>query len=266
MLDAHEGEHRGVEVVDVDDVLDGAVTELVRGPVDGAGFDATAGEEDAEAEDVVVAAAALAHRGAAEFAAPQQEGVFQHAALLEVGDEGRGGLVDVLRGGAHAVLDAAVVVPSAVVELDHADAAFGQTAGHQAVRREGAVADFLDAVVLEGLGRLVLEIEEVGHAGLHLEGQFILGDAGRDLGVDGLLGKRAVEATDLVDDLSLGALADALGVADVVHGFALGLEEDALVLAWQDAAGPLARGDRLEAGLAGGGQHDVAGEVLGLGA
>ena len=207
---------------------------------------------------MVVAAGALAHRGAAEFAAPEDQRVIEEAALLEVVDQGGRGLVDVFGAHLHAVVEVAVQVPGAVVELDHAHAAFGESAGHQAVRGEGAVADFLDAVGFDGLGGFALEVEQLGHARLHLEGHLILGDARGDLGVDRLFGQLAVEATDLVDDLALGALADALGVADVMDGFALGLELDALVLAGQDAAGPLAGGDWLLAGASGGGQDDVA--------
>ena len=51
-----------------------------------------------------------------------------------------------------------------------------------------------------------------------------------------LLGEHAVEPVDLLDHLPLRALADALGVADVVDGVALRLELDALELAGQEAA------------------------------
>ena len=262
MVDAHQREHRGVQVVDIDDVLDGVVAKFVGGAVGRAGLDAAAGEEDRVTGDVVVAAGALAHRGTAEFAAPEDERVVEHAALLEVADEGAGRLVDVFRAHLHAVIQAAVKVPGAVVELDHAYAAFGEAAGHEAVGGEGAVADFLDAVGFDGLRGLALEVEQLGDARLHLEGHLVLGHAGRDLRVDGLLGQLPVEAADLVDDLALGALAHAFGVADVVDGLALGLELDALVFAGQDAAGPLTRGDRLQAGTTGGGQYDVARQVL----
>ena len=63
-----------------------------------------------------------------------------------------------------------------------------------------------------------------------------------------LLREHAVEPLDFVDDLALGALANALGVADVVHGVAFGLEQDSLEFAGQEAGRPLAGGDRLEPG------------------
>ena len=155
-------------------------------------------------------------------------------------------------------------IPGAVVELNHAHAAFGEAAGHEAIRGEGTVADFLDAVVFKRLRGLGLEVEELGHARLHLESHLVLGDARGDLRIDGLFGELSVQAADFVDDLTLGALADAFGITDVVDGFTLGLELDALVFAGQHAAGPLARGDRLLASATSGGKHDVARQVLGL--
>ena len=50
-----------------------------------------------EALDVMIAAvAALRHRRAAEFAAPDHQRVVEHAALLQVRDQGRGRPVDFL--------------------------------------------------------------------------------------------------------------------------------------------------------------------------
>ena len=157
-------------------------------------------------------------------------------------------------------------IPGAVVKLNHAHAAFGEAAGHEAVGGEGAVTDFLNAVVFERLRGLALEVEQLGDARLHLESHLVLGDARGDLGVDGLFSELAVEAADFVDDLALRALADAFGVADVMDGIALGLKLDALELARQYTAGPLARGDGLLTRTTGRGQHDISGKVLGLGA
>ena len=60
-----------MEVVDVADVFDGLEAEVVGGAVGVAALDAAAGEDDAEAVGVVVAAgAALADRGAAASSPP----------------------------------------------------------------------------------------------------------------------------------------------------------------------------------------------------
>ena len=60
---------RGVEVVDGEDVLNGAVAVFVGGAVDRAALDAAAREPEAEAVGVVVASVGGLHEGrAAEFA------------------------------------------------------------------------------------------------------------------------------------------------------------------------------------------------------
>ena len=82
---------------------------------------------------------ALGHRRAAELAAPDHERVVEHAALLEVGDQGGAGLVGRLAQLAHVLVDAVVEVPVAVVELNEPHAALGQPAGQQAVVGERAV-------------------------------------------------------------------------------------------------------------------------------
>ena len=89
--------------------------------------------EHGEAFDVVIAAGALGHGRAAEFAAPDDQRVVEHAALFQIGDQRGGRLVDFLGLELDVVFEIAVVVPVAVIELDEPHAAFGQAAGQQAV-------------------------------------------------------------------------------------------------------------------------------------
>ena len=56
MVEAHQVQDRGVQVVDVDPVLDGLQAELVGRAVDHAALDAAAGQPHREAQAVVVAA------------------------------------------------------------------------------------------------------------------------------------------------------------------------------------------------------------------
>ena len=266
MIDACEVEHGGVEVVHGDDVEDRAVAEFVGGTPCDAWFDAAAGEPHGERVDVVVAAGALAHGGAAEFAAPDDECVVEHAAFLEVFDESGAGLVGVEGGLGHGFLDVAVVVPCAVVELDEADPAFGETAGEETIAGEGTVAGFLDAVEVEDVLGFVAEVGEFRDTGLHAEGEFVLGDAGGGFRVEVVVGRDEIEPVDFVDDEPLSALADPVGIADVVDGVAAGLEEDALVFARKEAGAPLSGGDGLGTVVALGLGHedDEAGEILGF--
>ncbi len=101
VVDAQAVQDRGVQVVDVDRVFRDVVAEVVGLAVGDAGLDAAAGQPDREAARMMVAAVvvgrqlALAVDRAAELAAPDDERVVQQAALLEVLDEGRAGLVGV---------------------------------------------------------------------------------------------------------------------------------------------------------------------------
>ncbi len=139
VVDPEQVLHRGVEVVHVHRVLDDVVAELVGLAVDMAAFDAAAGHPEAEATGVVVATVgvlgdlALAIRGAAEFAAPDHERIFQQPALLEVLDERRRSLVGLLALALDAAGQTAVLVPALVEELDETDAFLDEPTGLQAV-------------------------------------------------------------------------------------------------------------------------------------
>ena len=64
MVDPHQVEDRGVEVVDGDGILDHAVAQVVGGPVGDAPLDPAAGHPDGEAVVIVIAAVDLAGVGA----------------------------------------------------------------------------------------------------------------------------------------------------------------------------------------------------------
>ena len=94
VVDAEGMEDGGVEFVHVDGVFGDVVTEVVGCPIGEARLDSTSGHPTGEAAGVVVAAVvfagefALAIDGAAELAGPDDEGVLEHVALLEVLEEG----------------------------------------------------------------------------------------------------------------------------------------------------------------------------------
>src|SRR5262249_54870483 len=137
VVEAEQVQEGGVQVVDVDLVRDGGEAELVGGAVDVAAFDAAAGQPHREAVVVVVAAAEggqFGDGGAAELAAPQDEGAVEQAALVEVGEEGGGRLVPAL--GEAAVLGGQVVVvvprlAGAAPDLHEAHAPLQQAAGDE---------------------------------------------------------------------------------------------------------------------------------------
>jgi hypothetical protein len=113
VIEAEEMENGSVEVVDVDFVFDGVEAEFVGFPVVDAAFDAAASHPHREGVGVVVASvvAALDHWSATEFAAENDESVFQHPALLQVFDECAAGLVNVLAIFLETADEAAVLIP-----------------------------------------------------------------------------------------------------------------------------------------------------------
>ena len=78
---------------------------------------------------VVLPQGALAVVGASEFAAPYDEGVIEHAAMLEILDQSSGGLIGLAALVAEAAGEAAVLIPAGMVKLDESDAALGQSPG-----------------------------------------------------------------------------------------------------------------------------------------
>ena len=132
VVDAHAVQDGGVEVVDVDGVFGDVVAEVVGLAVGQAALDPAAGHPHREVAGMVVAAVvvggegALAVDGATELAAPDDQGVVEHAEAFEILDEGGAGLV----GGGAQVADvprqAAVVVPAAQEDLRERHPALGE--------------------------------------------------------------------------------------------------------------------------------------------
>ena len=234
VVDAEQVQHRGVEVVNAHRVLRDPVAEVVGGAVGDAPLDATAGQPDREGLHVVVAAVALRHRRAAKLRAEDDERVVEHAAAGEILDERCGTAIDLSGRALHVVLHAAVMVPVAVIELDESHAPLGEPPGEQAVGGERAVAPFR-AVEVKRAGRFVGEIDEVGHAGLHLECELILGQPRRDLRVAHHRPAKRVEPGDGVDHIPLPPGRRASRRLHVEHRVALGAKLHALKPARQQA-------------------------------
>src|SRR6056297_321264 len=88
VIDAEEMQHRGMQIMDVDAVFDRFVAEFIRRTEAEARLDPTACHPAGKAHDVVIASASLCHRRAAEFSPPDHQGLIEHAALLEVTNQG----------------------------------------------------------------------------------------------------------------------------------------------------------------------------------
>ena len=140
-----------------------------------------------------------------------------------------------------------MLVPALVVELDEADVAFGESAGEQAVRREGPGVAGVLAVELEGLGGFIGEIGHLGHRHLHAVGEFVLGDPRPDRLVAFAFPLQFVEPADAGEHATARIGRDPLGVGEVEHRIGAGAELHALVAALEKAVAPESCVERLAA-------------------
>ena len=159
--------------------------------------------------------------------------------MFEVLNECRRALVDALGDSGDGVLDPAVVIPAAVVKVYETHAALGQSSGEYAVAGEGSVSGLGSVEVKDVLG-FVGDVHQFGNAGLHAEGHLVLAYLGGDLGIAQGCVAGEVELVDRVDEGALVFCGYAFGVAQVEHGVAFAVKMDALVLAGEKSAVPLA--------------------------
>ncbi len=217
VVDSQQVEEGRVDIVDVGAVLNGVEAEFVCGSYGDSGFGAAAGEPHGERVDVMVAPckfAVLAHGRAAEFPAPNDEGVLEKSARLQVAHQCGATLVD-FSAALRKILfkgfpGAAVAVPVGVVKLHEACAPFHEPAREQAISREGGGFG-IDSVEVEGGLGFARDVDELGGAGLHAIRHFIGVDPGLNFGVAGGREMLEVEGADGVNGGALVGLRDALG-------------------------------------------------------
>ena len=151
VIQSGEVQDGGMEVVDADRSFDGPMPERIGGSKGKRSFDAGSSHPDGEPVGVVVSATGpFLERGhPAEFTAENHEGVFQQAALLEIGEQSGGRLIE--NRPVDIVLDLEFLVPvpvagplaaglvTAIEELNEADTLFDQSPGEQAVSGEGGL-------------------------------------------------------------------------------------------------------------------------------
>src|SRR5690606_19729910 len=222
VIDAEEVEDRRVEIVDVHRPrsprllrrlrherlaigIDDVVAVVVGAAIGDAVLHAAARHPHRETARMVIAAVvlfrefALAIHGTAELAAPDGERVIEEASLVEILDERRAALIDVLRLGLMLSGEIAVRIPAAMEDLDHPHAALGEAASVQAARREGAGDARLFPVEREGLLALAREVHELRDGRLHAIGHLVLANASEDLWVGVPLVLRRVERRESVE-------------------------------------------------------------------
>ena len=135
----HDGR---MNIGDVVAILNGVEAEFVGGSVDCPAFDSASSHPDGKAEVVVTAPVRTLTAGSAsEFRAPDHERLIEEASLLEIFQEPRDGLINLLAIPGVICLQVAVSIPgtcsaTAVVNLYEPDAAFDQSPRGQAQSSE----------------------------------------------------------------------------------------------------------------------------------
>lgn len=161
-------EKRCVKIADMDGVLGDVVAEVIGIAVDQTAFDTATGHPHCEGTWMVVATVvrfgerSLGVNRAAEFTAPDDEGVFEHAPLFKILNEGPAGLVDIFALRLDVRRKVAVLVPSAMEDLHELDASFHHAAGEEAGAGERAGGLGLWAIHFADFFRLAGEVAQFG--------------------------------------------------------------------------------------------------------
>ena len=94
-VDAEDLQHSAIELPDVRDVLDSTATEFIRGSV-ASGLHASAHHPSGKGIRIVIATrrGRLMRRHPTELGGPDDERIFKQAALFEISQQGRCGLVE----------------------------------------------------------------------------------------------------------------------------------------------------------------------------
>ena len=177
VVDAEQGEHRGVHVVDVHRVFRGVVAVVVGAAVAEATADAAASHPHREAFGVVIAAVVgrLGHRRAAKLAAPQQQRVVEQPATLEVREQPGDRLVDLRGFFSMALPQIRMLIPLhlgvAVGHLDKPHPRLGKPPCQQALPAEVVGHRIADAIEGQRLGGLAREVLNLRQLCLHTKGK-----------------------------------------------------------------------------------------------
>ena len=149
-------------------------------------------------------------RLAAEFSAPDDEGIFEHAAALEVFEQSRDRFVSRTRVEIVIVLEISVRIPVVIivgparVDLDKPRPPFDETAGEETFAAE--VFGLLTIHAVEGLRlfALLLHRDGLGRGRLHAVGKFVAGDARGEIGV--VKTRREMTGVEMIERIDEQAL------------------------------------------------------------
>ena len=180
------------------------------------------------------------------FTAPHDQGLLEHASLFEILDQACNGLVRATGMEVVVLLDVGVGVPVVVV-VGPAGVELNETHPplDQATRQETATPELLGARVVEAIktpGRRTLagQIHRLRRMPLHVEGQFVAGDAGSKVGVLGVEGSVVgVELMERIQHATLGTATHARRTLKVENRISRRPKDGALVGRRHVATGPV---------------------------
>ena len=206
MVDTHLVQQRGVQVVDIDPVLDGPEPELVGRSVGHSASHPASGQPRGEPIGVMVAAGAgFGDRSSAELSAPDDQRFIQEPSLLQVGDQAGTGPVHVGAALPQVLVDVVMVVPRLArtrEDLHVSHAPLDQPPGQQARVPQGVL-----AVQPSDPPGLAPDIKRLAGRKLHPEGGFHGLDSTLEELIFAALGEvHSVEFLDQVQLLSLFGL------------------------------------------------------------
>ena len=162
MIDSKEVQHGGVQIADIDRIFHHVVAEIVGPAVVHATLDAAAGNPARETAWMVIASVIVAGDvtlpvdGAAELPGEDDEGIIQESTRFQIGEQGGGGLIDVLALAAHVGGKAGVVIPAPVEKLNETDISFRHAPGEETVARVGAGLAHFRPILFENILRFLL--------------------------------------------------------------------------------------------------------------
>ena len=180
MIDAQRVQNRGIQIVNVDGLVDHVVAEVVGFAVDLTALDTAAGHPHRVIARMVVTTIiilcqrTLAVNRAAKFATPDHQRIVQHTSLLQILHQCRAGSIAGSSHAADRTGQTAMVVPAAQEDLRKRDTSFGHSSSQQAVVGERARLLHFRAVQVEHTLWLIGDVGQIRNRSLHPESHFVL--------------------------------------------------------------------------------------------
>src|SRR4029453_18259264 len=185
----------GVQVVDVHLILDGKIAVFVGCAIDRSSLDASAGQPHGKTEGVMIPAnllyvalvRQLRGRRPPELPSPKHQCLAQQTASLQVLQERGNRLVHRVRVDSMTCLQAAVLIPTVDAlprgrkQFDKSHPSLNHAARQQALPAELFSIRLVQPVEFPRGLRFTLQVQQLGHSGLHAESKLVVGYRGLEL-------------------------------------------------------------------------------------